>query len=1381
MSDGDGQAELSGVVALTKLVAGQMQAAKAREQQLSKLFQDTLKSLQQQQQQPTGLAPTSTRSTPTSAPTPKPLSQDRPMLLSTASLADFATWEEAWDNYSACQQLASHGLNTRVSALRQAFDEDLRRFLREGIIPIGANDDVHVIIAAVKKYLRRLRNPLLDRLAFYNRKQSRAEPFDAFYTSLRESYNACDFPDLSLCTTCSGQICGGCKSILQVTHDVLRDRIVVGISNEETRHKLLATPDLTLDAAIKLCRAEEAASDTSHNIPGQAHVNAARKSAYQQQKRQSASNSFPKSSAAPKARVKCPNCGRSAHTKSACPAIGKLCNRCKVAGHFQSMCPKRKKQTQIGMLKVRRAQESGSDTVRLATKLCTEPQPVQLQWIPDTGSDIDAIGIRQLSLLGGFVENLDSDFDDVRTASDDKLVTVGKICVTLQVNDQSHDSVLHVFDGLDDALLSRSSLRALNFLPPGWPQQVARVSAPRTPSPTDLVKIRSQLLEEFSDVFDDSTLKPMSGPPMDIVLEPDAKPHRVYTARPVAYAYREKVKAQLDDMVSEGIVETVSDPSDWCHPIVIVDKKGSTEKRLTVDLQTLNRQVKRPTHPMRNARECLSAMGPATFCRNPQGLVSAGDEFNRRTDSAFDGLQNFFKIVDDGLVHNVSFDDHLVHVRAVLQRARDHGITLSAKKFTFAASTVEFCGFTVSSDGYTVDPAKTSAIQNFSTPSNRTDLRSFLGLVNQCSVFTPRLAELAAPLRPLLKTSNEFVWDSVHTAAFDATKAELVSPSVLSFFQHGNALRLETDASVLNGLGYALWQLQDDKWRLLQCGSRFLSDAETRYAVIELELLAAVWAVHKCSLFLSGALFELCTDHRPLIPILNSYSLDQIENPRLQRLTLKLCPYQFIAKWRKGTDNAFADALSRHPVDTPHSDEEFGENPALGAPTVRACLRQDDDCRSVDLRFSELLEAARADPDYQALVHAVRHGFPTNSANADPAVKPYLTVREHLSVDSDLVLKGQRVVVPRALRSRVLQDLHAAHQGLTRAQRRARQIVFWPIISNDIANTVRSCEMCRLHAPSQCKEPFRVTEDRRPTLPFESVSADLFSCQGWEFLVYADRHTGWPCVAKLGRTASSLDIIHALRRWFADTVVPRVLTTDGGPQFSSRRFADFCSRWQVDHSTSSPHFPQSNGHAESAAKAMKLLIAKTTVNGDINLFQRGLLEWRNTPRSHGWSPAQALYGRPLTSFVIAHHTSFAPEWQAESDSVDAAAAKQSAAVGAHYDDSAHPLPPLRIGCRVDLQDPRSKLWHTSGVIVAVGRNRDYLVKVPSGRTYWRNHRFLRPVTAAVIPPAPTCTPPASNPAANVASPDPQPLRRSQRSRTAPNRLDIASHSTKSYD
>ena len=196
-------------------------------------------------------------------------------------------------------------------------------------------------------------------------------------------------------------------------------------------------------------------------------------------------------------------------------------------------------------------------------------------------------------------------------------------------------------------------------------------------------------------------------------------------------------------------------------------------------------------------------------------------------------------------------------------------------------------------------------------------------------------------------------------------------------------------------------------------------------------------------------------------------------------------------------------------------------------------------------------------------------------------------------------------------------------QGLTRTLRRARQVVYWPHITNDIDNVVRSCEQCRLHASSQAKEPLRATEDRRPTLSFKSTSADLFSCQGWEYLAYVDRKTGWPCVAKVVRTATSADVIRALRNWFADIGVPRILTTDGGPQFSSRRFAEFCNRWQFQHSTSSPHFPQSNGHAEAAVKALKRLIMKTTTGGalDVDSFQRGLLEWRNTPRANGQSPA----------------------------------------------------------------------------------------------------------------------------------------------------------------
>ena len=169
--------------------------------------------------------------------------------------------------------------------------------------------------------------------------------------------------------------------------------------------------------------------------------------------------------------------------------------------------------------------------------------------------------------------------------------------------------------------------------------------------------------------------------------------------------------------------------------------------------------------------------------------------------------------------------------------------------------------------------------------------------------------------------------------------------------------------------------------------------------------------MHKCSLFLSGTPFDVFTDHRPLVPIINQYTLDQIENPRLQRLILKLRPYQVRATWRKGSDNLFADALSRNPVQNPISDEEFGEDVHTAGASIRACIRRDDDGQITSIPHCELMEAARADESYQALVLAITDGFPSYR-DLQPSLRPYWSIRAHLSTDSGVVLKGQRIVVP---------------------------------------------------------------------------------------------------------------------------------------------------------------------------------------------------------------------------------------------------------------------------------------------------------------------------------------------------------------------------------
>ena len=119
----------------------------------------------------------------------------------------------------------------------------------------------------------------------------------------------------------------------------------------------------------------------------------------------------------------------------------------------------------------------------------------------------------------------------------------------------------------------------------------------------------------------------------------------------------------------------------------------------------------------------ITPWGRYRFLRNPQGFVAAGDKFNQRTDQAFEGIGNFAKVVDDCLVHDATFNDHVKRVRSVLQCARENGITFSKKKFAFAQSEVQFCGYFVSEGGWRMDPERTSALGQFPTPTTHTDLR----------------------------------------------------------------------------------------------------------------------------------------------------------------------------------------------------------------------------------------------------------------------------------------------------------------------------------------------------------------------------------------------------------------------------------------------------------------------------------------------------------------------------------------------------------------------------------------------------------------------------------------------------------------------------------
>ena len=166
-----------------------------------------------------------------------------------------------------------------------------------------------------------------------------------------------------------------------------------------------------------------------------------------------------------------------------------------------------------------------------------------------------------------------------------------------------------------------------------------------------------------------------------------------------------------------------------------------------------------------------------------------------------------------------------------------------------------------------------------------------------------------------------------------------------------------------------------------------------------------------------------------------------------------------------------------------------------------------------------------------------------------------------------------------------------------------------------------------MHQPSQQREPHAA--EPPPSRVFQVASADFFTFVGNLYLVYADRLSGWLEVAQVSATARST--ICALSTWFVRLGVPLRLRTDGGPPFTSYDFQQFLHRWGVEHVRSSPHYPQSNGHAEAAVKSIKRLLQKTSPAGDLNCeaFLSGLLELKNTPGVAGRSPAELHFGNNL--------------------------------------------------------------------------------------------------------------------------------------------------------
>ena len=228
-----------------------------------------------------------------------------------------------------------------------------------------------------------------------------------------------------------------------------------------------------------------------------------------------------------------------------------------------------------------------------------------------------------------------------------------------------------------------------------------------------------------------------------------------------------------------------------------------------------------------------------------------------------------------------------------------------------------------------------------------------------------------------------------------------------------------------------------------------------------------------------------------------------------------------------------------------------------------------------------------------------------------------------LSVCNNLLIRGDRVVIPPTLQRDVLEKLHSGHQGTTKCRERAKHSVWWPGITKDIENIVSNCTMCCKHR-QQHAEP--LLPSTLPARPWQNIATDLFKWKKHNYLFTVDYYSRYIEIAKLTSTTSD-DVITHLKSIFARHGIPETVMSDNGPQYAASIFKQFASEYRFTHDTSSPRYPQANGAAERAVKTVKQLLEK---NDDPYI---ALLAYRSTPIENGYSPAELLIGRKLRTTI----------------------------------------------------------------------------------------------------------------------------------------------------
>ena len=1226
---------------------------------------------------------------------------------------EWRRFKRGWNNFEVASRLKTESTEYRCAVFLSCIGEEAAELLDGFSFKEDEKDDnINDVMQKFENYFVGERNEVFEAYVFNQRVQGSAESMDAYVTELRKLAKTCNFGELE--------------------DRMIRDRIVVGIANDVVRAKLLEVKGITLDKCIEICRAHEKATEQAQSMTtSDEKIHKIKKHNHKSKPKSYHRAHKPHEK---EQKVTCTRCGYM-HTKSRCPAYGQKCANCSKFNHFQKCCKEKKKNvhsmhddsSDTNSENIDSDTESENEINDITICVLTKPKAkiegkellitadVHNQSIifkVDTGAQANILPLHMFKTLDP-KPVLKKTKTKLTSYTGEQLNTAG-VC---NLNVMGKELKFFVVKTNQRPILGLEATDKLNII------QILGVEAE---------KVYSQYPEIFEELG-------CIGEPHHIELDPTVKPV-IQPPRRVPFAMKGRIKEELDRMEQLGVIEKQEGPTDWVSSMVVVEKPDKS-LRICMDPKDLNKAVKREHFVMPTVEEITAELdgaefftkldaqsgfwqipldeessklccmqtpfGRYVFKRLPMGLASASEVFHRTIKEMFSDIPRVENWIDDIMLSGRTQKEHDEILNKTLNRAKERNLTLKKKKCEFSQKEIKYIGHIISKEGIRPDPQKIEAIQNMAQPKSKKDLQRYLGMVNYLGKFCPRLAEYTGPLRILLQKKVEWQWNHEQEEAFKKTKEMLTRAPILAHFKTNKPVKITTDASSV-GLGCAL--LQNEK--PVAYASRSLTETEQRYAQIEKETLAIVFACEKFHQYIYGKQCAVETDHKPIESIWKK-PLNRCP-PRIQRLMLRLQKYDLSITYKPGKEMFVADTLSRATTKESHSqcevDREQEEILRIHVNNVLENLNIEEQ------KKEKLRKETEQDKELNILKAQIQKGWPANKNNVPNEIRQYFQYNEELSIIDDLIFKADRLVIPKSMQSEMLERIHEGHQGIEKCKNRAREHMFWPSMNQHIENMVQSCHTCIKHRNKQQKEPLLSHEV--PHKPWQKVGTDLFKWENHDYVLVADYYSKFIEFHILPDTKSST-VVTYIKSIFSRHGIPEEVISDNGPQYASKEFAKFAEKWEFKHTTSSPRYPQSNGFAERMVQTLKNLLQKARDSGNDPYL--AVLNYRSTPVSNTIpSPAEILMNRQLRTRLNTPSKKSRKKTNGIREKLKERQMKQKQ----YYDKGAKELPILKPKEHVYLNE--NDEWKPAVVVRASKSPRSYYIQTETG-ILRRNRKFLMKV------------------------------------------------------